>query len=91
MYYVKTTDCICKLWFGSYQSENIRRIMREAGIYSVEHLCKKTPEELMCLNGIGKRMVEIIEEELDRHNLRLSMTDDDLEYYNMHGGLFKVD
>ncbi len=50
---------------------NVKSALARNGIEDLDDLCSKTPAELLSLKGIGRRSVEMIEEELEHCGLGL--------------------
>ena len=50
---------------------NVISILARNGIETIDDLCSKTPYDLLALKGIGRRSVEMIEEELEYHGLEM--------------------
>lgn len=72
---VKTLD------FGSQYGVRVQRIFRENGISSIRDLCRQIRLDLAETRYLGEKSVAMIEVVLEKHGLRLNMTDKELDEY----------
>ena len=72
---VKTLD------FGNQYGVRVQRIFRENGISSIRDLCRQIRRDLAGTRYLGEKSVAMIEAVLEKHGLRLNMTDKELDEY----------
>ena len=67
--------------FGCQYDIRVQGIFRENGIFSIRDLCQWSRRDLMRMRYLGNKSVMGIEAVLEKYDLRLGMTDKELDEY----------
>ena len=62
-----------------------KKILFANGIDRIDTLCRKTEEEVMCIDGLTPYMQKKLRDFMDQYDLKFGMTDDEIDHLGKGG------